>query len=182
MGKTLAVAAAVRRPAYLLGALRRSNGNVHQHWLGQIAALLSVVQRQRRVDDGGNVSGAKTNTLALSNITAADAGNYKLVVTNSAGSVTSSVANLTVRAAERRLTRKPSYRQIPSLIGALTRPMIRPQAPWSPTILSAASTAATSPRSRWLQWRRRAAPADGFAIFETNILGLLTTGGRTSPG
>jgi hypothetical protein len=46
--------------------------------------------------DGGNVSGATTPTLTLSNVFAPDAGNYTVVLSNLAGSVTSSVAVLTV--------------------------------------------------------------------------------------
>lgn len=46
--------------------------------------------------DGSNVSGAKTDTLRLNTIAAADAGNYTLVVKNAAGSATSDVAALTV--------------------------------------------------------------------------------------
>ena len=46
--------------------------------------------------DGGNISGARTDTLTLSNLTAADTGDYSLVVTNSSGSVTSGVATLAV--------------------------------------------------------------------------------------
>jgi uncharacterized repeat protein (TIGR03803 family) len=46
--------------------------------------------------DLGNVSGSGTATLALSNLALADAGNYRVVVTNAAGSVTSRVAVLTV--------------------------------------------------------------------------------------
>jgi uncharacterized delta-60 repeat protein len=46
--------------------------------------------------DGGNVSGSATATLTLSNLLAADAGNYFVVITNAYGAVTSSVANLTV--------------------------------------------------------------------------------------
>jgi len=48
--------------------------------------------------DGGNVFGATTGTLVLSNITAADAATYTAVVTNTAGSVTSTGAALTVNA------------------------------------------------------------------------------------
>jgi len=46
--------------------------------------------------NGGNVSGANAATLSLSSITATDAGNYAVLVTNTAGSVTSAVAVLTV--------------------------------------------------------------------------------------
>jgi len=48
--------------------------------------------------EGGNVSGVMTSVLLVANVQASDAGRYDLVVTNSYGSVTSSVANLTIRA------------------------------------------------------------------------------------
>ena len=46
--------------------------------------------------DGGNLSGATTNTLSITGISDSDAGTYSVVLTNSYGSVTSSVATLTV--------------------------------------------------------------------------------------
>ena len=46
--------------------------------------------------NGGNFSGANTNVLTLTAITPGNSGNYTLVVTNAYGSVTSSVATLTV--------------------------------------------------------------------------------------
>ena len=46
--------------------------------------------------DGGNVSGSTAATLTLSNVQDADAAGYSVVVTNVAGSVTSSVASLVV--------------------------------------------------------------------------------------
>ncbi len=46
--------------------------------------------------DGGNISGAATATLTLSNVFGADAGGYSVVLTNASGSVTSAVATLTV--------------------------------------------------------------------------------------
>ena len=45
---------------------------------------------------GVNVSGATSNILTLASITSANAGNYSVIVTNSHGSATSSVATLTV--------------------------------------------------------------------------------------
>ncbi len=49
--------------------------------------------------DGGNVSGATTATLTLSNVTAADAAlRYTVAVTNAVGRAVSAVATLTVRA------------------------------------------------------------------------------------
>lgn len=46
--------------------------------------------------DGGNLSGATTASLSISNIVPADAGSYDVVITNAIGSVTSLVATLTV--------------------------------------------------------------------------------------
>jgi uncharacterized delta-60 repeat protein len=46
--------------------------------------------------NGGSVSGASSNVLTLANVQTNDAGNYTVVITNAFGSVTSSVAVLTV--------------------------------------------------------------------------------------
>lgn len=48
------------------------------------------------MSDGGNVTGSSTPDLMLANVSSTDAGNYSLVVSNWAGSVTSSVAPLTI--------------------------------------------------------------------------------------
>ncbi|MGZ5527909.1 MAG: beta strand repeat-containing protein [Limisphaerales bacterium] len=46
--------------------------------------------------NGGNIAGATTATLSLTNATSADLGNYSVVVTNLAGAVTSGTAALTL--------------------------------------------------------------------------------------
>jgi len=46
--------------------------------------------------NGGNISGATSATLTLTNVQLTDAGSYTVVVTNSAGTITSSEATLTV--------------------------------------------------------------------------------------
>jgi hypothetical protein len=46
--------------------------------------------------NGNNIAGATTTQLSLNNAQASDIGNYQAIATNSAGSVTSSVAHLTV--------------------------------------------------------------------------------------
>jgi hypothetical protein len=48
---------------------------------------------------GANIAGATSSALSLSNVQSADAGSYTAVATNSAGSVSSSAATLTVTAA-----------------------------------------------------------------------------------
>lgn len=51
--------------------------------------------------DGGNISGATSPTLIVENLSQADAGNYRVVVRNEAGSATSLAATLTVVARPR---------------------------------------------------------------------------------
>jgi hypothetical protein len=52
------------------------------------------------INDGGNISGALTDSLTIANVAAGDAGAYRLVVTNSVGAITSAPpATLTVVAA-----------------------------------------------------------------------------------
>jgi hypothetical protein len=51
------------------------------------------------LSNSGNVTGANTSTLSLTNLALSQAGYYRVVVTNSLGSVTSSLAKLTLTAA-----------------------------------------------------------------------------------
>ena len=46
--------------------------------------------------NGGNISGATTNVLIITTAQTTNSGSYTVIVTNSAGSVTSSIAILTV--------------------------------------------------------------------------------------
>ncbi len=53
-------------------------------------------QNQAPLANGGNISGAITATLTLTSVTQTNAGNCTVVITNAGGSVTSSIASLTV--------------------------------------------------------------------------------------
>ncbi|MCX6951677.1 MAG: pectinesterase family protein [Verrucomicrobia bacterium] len=64
-----------------------------------VAAFGSAPVTYQWQKNGGAVVGATASTLALTNVTAADAGSYAVVVTNSAASVTSSAALLAVNTA-----------------------------------------------------------------------------------
>jgi len=55
-----------------------------------------MAKRRVNLTDTGNLSGANTTNLVLTNILAAAAGDYSVVVSNSIGSVTSIVATLTI--------------------------------------------------------------------------------------
>ena len=61
-----------------------------------VAATSTVPLSYEWRQDGAVLSGAAKSTLTLTNVEAANAGNYAVVVTNAAGSVTSSSALLTV--------------------------------------------------------------------------------------
>ena len=62
------------------------------------AAPLSYrwMQNQAPLGNGGDVSGALTATLTLTSVTQTNAGNCTVIITNAGGSVTSSIASLTV--------------------------------------------------------------------------------------
>jgi hypothetical protein len=48
------------------------------------------------LSNGANISGINSNILTLANLQTTDAGNYRVIVTNSSGAITSIVAQLTV--------------------------------------------------------------------------------------
>jgi uncharacterized delta-60 repeat protein len=64
--------------------------------IGQAPLSYQWFKNGAAISDGGNVSGATAPTLLLTNVLGPDTANYQLVVSNSFGSVTSIVANLTV--------------------------------------------------------------------------------------
>jgi uncharacterized repeat protein (TIGR01451 family) len=70
--------------------------------IGQSASFMATASgtlplRYQWRFNGTNLAGATTNSLMLSNVQPANAGNYTLVVTNVAGAITSAVAVLAVR-------------------------------------------------------------------------------------
>jgi uncharacterized delta-60 repeat protein len=62
------------------------------------SALLNYQWQQdgSSLSDGGNISGAQSAMLTLTNVFGAEAGDYSVIISNSYGSVTSQVATLTV--------------------------------------------------------------------------------------
>jgi hypothetical protein len=63
---------------------------------GSPALVYQWKRNNTNINNGGNISGALTDSLTISNVTAADAGNYSLMVTNPAGATNSAAASLTV--------------------------------------------------------------------------------------
>jgi hypothetical protein len=62
--------------------------------------------------DGADIPGATNSTLALNNVTAADAGTYKVIVRNLAGTVTSLPARLTVNIVAPQITLQPASQSV----------------------------------------------------------------------
>ena len=62
--------------------------------------------------NGTNISGATTNPLTLANVQLTNAGNYSVIITNIAGSVTSSVAVLTVSNAPPAISTQPQSQSV----------------------------------------------------------------------
>jgi hypothetical protein len=62
--------------------------------------------------DGGNINGATTNVLAISDAQTNNNGNYRVIVTNFVGSVTSSVAALTVTNEPPEITVQPTNQTV----------------------------------------------------------------------
>ncbi len=92
---TLTVAAAPVAPSITTQPVSQTvmaGGNANFTVVASGTAPLSYQWRQ----NGANLAGATTSTLALTGVTTNQAGNYTVVITNSAGSVTSSAAVLMV--------------------------------------------------------------------------------------
>ena len=95
----------------------------------------------------GNITGANSGTLALSNVSSADAANYTLVATNSLASTPSNVAALTINGI-------PAFFTQPSASSIVS----------SGTIVTMAVTVAGDPTPT-LQWRK-----DGVNLTNTGII------------
>jgi uncharacterized delta-60 repeat protein len=64
--------------------------------IGTTNLIYQWLKHGTNLADGGKISGAQTAALTMTNVTGSDAGAYQIVITNAWGSVTSSVASLTV--------------------------------------------------------------------------------------
>jgi arylsulfatase A-like enzyme len=81
------------------------------------------------LNDGGNISGANTATLTISNLLQTHAGNYSVTITNSLGSVTSSLATLTVN--DPAIVTQPCTQVLPAGATAMFRVVAAGTAPLS---------------------------------------------------
>jgi uncharacterized repeat protein (TIGR03803 family) len=80
-------------------SLTVTNGNPASFTVGAFGTQPLFYQWQfngTNLSDGGVISGSATNNLLLKTVTTNYAGNYQVIITNAYGSVTSSVATLTV--------------------------------------------------------------------------------------
>jgi hypothetical protein len=84
--RTASLGGSVSFPATLGGA-----GNTTCQWQKRTGQIWSNLSNQ-----AGHISGATTATLTISSIVAADAGEYRLIVTRDCGTATSAIATLTI--------------------------------------------------------------------------------------
>jgi hypothetical protein len=108
--------------------------------------------------DGVNITAATSATLSLTNLVAGDAATYSVVVTNPAGSVTSSGASLVV------------YDQLPTTPAFSVQPQSRTATPGEIVSLTVTVTGFPTPT---LQWYKNNIAIDG-AMSATLALGSIT--------
>jgi len=125
--------------------------------------------------DGPNISGAHTDTITLSNLAATNAGNYRLVASNSSGSATGSVATLTVE------PRTPAYAEAVLSLDPVTYWRLNETEDPSPGTVIAFDyvggfdgTYGTNALNGF-NGIGGPSPTNGFAIFETNNTALEST-------
>ena len=106
--------------------------------------------------NGTVIPGAVNPTLTLSSVTAADAGNYDVVVTNPMGTVTSSLAQLTVATA-------------PTAPVVTSRPASRAVLVGGSTTLTVAASGAPTPTYQWRKNGAAIANATGASLTLTNV-------------
>ncbi len=107
--------------------------------------------------DGSNLSGQTSSTLSLTNVQTTNAGTYTVVVSNTAGSVTSNGATLTVNV-------------VGSAPAFTLQPMSQTIASGSTVVFNAAATGATS-----FKWQRNGVDIGG-ATSTTLVIGNATAG------
>jgi len=101
-GTNLINALAVPIPLYFIDqpvsqtATNGDNVTFHADAGGQPPFAYQWLFNGTNLPPSANVSGTTSNTLSLASVTLTNAGNYSVIVTNSSGSLTSSVATLTV--------------------------------------------------------------------------------------
>ncbi len=127
---------------------------------------------EEALNDGGNISGAHTSSLSLSNVYGGDAGGYSVIVSNSYGTVTSGVA--TLRVADPMI---------------LTQPASQSVTPGQPVALSVAAVG-TAPAYQWRKdglditgatmasltlTNAQGADAGGYSVVVSSVFGSVTS-------
>jgi hypothetical protein len=111
------------------------------------------------LNNGGNISGAKSNTLVLNNVTSADAANYTYVAENSLGFVVSTHAGLSINGV-------PAFLSQPPALSVVS----------SGTVVSMSVSVAGDPAPT-LQWRK-----DGTNLTNGGIIAGVTSATLTLTG
>jgi len=87
-------------------------------------------KNQTNLGDGGNLSGSATATLVLNQTTSNDAGDYTVIITSAWGSVTSSVAVLTIVIPPPLITQQPASQTVVLGATAVFGVMVTGTGPW----------------------------------------------------
>ena len=184
-GLTVPTNATIRARGLVAGGYRNGSGWSVESSIGQViitsqpgsrtnnAAAVALFQAQAvgtpplnyqwrkggvNLSNGGNISGAGTATLSLSNVLDADEGSYSVVISNSLGSVTSMVATLTV---------------VDPVISSQPNGQV---ANWSDTVAFNVTAAGTALKYQWRKGGVTMAGATSSSLLLTNV-NLTNAGG-----
>jgi uncharacterized repeat protein (TIGR03803 family) len=131
------------------------------------------------VTDGGNISGATTSTLTISNVSAADVGNYNVVIANAVGVATGYLELLTLASPPVIVTPPTDQIVLPGAtatfaVGAVgTQPLFYQWQSHGTNIVSAGNTSVLTLRNVG------SADAGSYGVVVSNVLGSVTNAGGT---
>jgi len=123
---------------------------------------------------GSSISGATTTTLGLSNVQASQAGNYAVIVSNPSGSVTSTVATLTVLIPPS-ITRQPTNQTVVVGSNATFQVSATGTTPLSYQWLFNGSTSVGVNSSNLTVANAQVSQAGSYSVVVTNVAGSVTS-------
>ena len=136
--------------------------------------------------NGANISGATSNTLTLTGVTTASAGSYSVVASNAPGSVSSSIATLTLTAADPRIISSPqsvttnylgtaSFSVIPGGTAPFAYRWLFNGSPLSNGVLADGATVSGSTTSNLTVAGVTYMEAGNYSVVVTNVNGAITS-------
>jgi uncharacterized repeat protein (TIGR03803 family) len=146
---------------------------------GSLPVAYNWIRNGILLTDGGNISGATTGTLTISNVSAAEVGNYSVVIMNSIGAATGYLAILTLASPPVIVTDTTNQTVLPGdsatfAVGAIgTKPFSYQWQSNGTNIIGAANTNVLTLRNVSI------ANAGAYSVVVSNVLGSVTNGGAT---